>query len=472
MLTLFVWIVLCGFLVSTIFSIVQYSIALQTLAKSVDFTATHPGEPDPYHLLSGYHINTYNPFMRFWGFFYYNNNIFFQDRDDIFRDWFSINFMVSTNSPYLVGESSYPPLVLAFAKIFTAMADYSGGIPAAQDSLAGGLSLVFFYIVCVVPTVWLIFKACTRANLSRKMKWLLSVAFLVSVPFLFVFDRGNYVLLAIPFTFAFVLWYNDETLWKSELACICLAVAVGIKLYPAAFALLLLKEKKFFAFARTVFYSMLAVLVPFFCFDGGLDNVAAFLYWLLDFSGNKGGVASSVVYGISYSYSPYNLIAIFAAIAGEGVIDLEIAETAITVEKIGKLLTLLSIVLVLFTGLTANKSWKIMLSATIATLFVPSISFVYSSVMMLFPVLFFLLDQNKTKRDWTYFVLFLVVLVPLPTPNVVDHMRLAFRWGVSIKHILEYLAYFVMLFFLTIDCVNGLILSKKNKKISRISSVA
>lgn len=449
MLYLFVAIVLIFFFICTVYSFIQYKIALSTPVAQLDCAQV---------------IAKSNPFLRFWGLFYYKNPIFFQDRDDLFNDWININFMVSSNSPYLVGGSSYPPLALLFAKFFVAMGDYTGGTVAARDQTSGIVSILIYYAICVIPTVILIFVACKRTKLKTWTICLLALSLFLTVPFLFVFDRGNYVLLAVPFTFLFVLYYDSDAWWKREISYLSLAVAVGIKLYPAAFAFLLLRKKDVFGFIRTVFYCVLAVLLPFFCFDGGLENIGAFLYWLLDFSGSKGGVASEVVYGISYSYSPYNIVATLAAFFGEGVIDLGIAQTAITAERVGKAITLVCIVCILFTGLFSDKSWKIMLSATLATLFVPSISFVYSAVMMLFPVLFFLLDRDKEKKDWAYFGLFLVALAPVVTFNVVKYQVLGFRWGVSIKHLLEELSYFVLLFLLTADVAVSLIARAKRRK--------
>lgn len=402
-------------------------------------------------LASGAVIKTTNDFYRFFSMLFYDTNIFFQDRDDIFMDWFNINFMVAKNNPYLGADSSYPPLVLKIAQIFTAMADYSKGAGVARNSMEGVYSILIFYAVCLIPTYVLIYVACRRAKQPFWVSLLLSFAFSVSVPFLFEYDRGNYVLMALPFTIAFFLWYNSEKKWARELAYLSLAISVGIKIYPAAFALILLKEKRFAGFVRTAAYSVVALVLPFAFFDGGFDNIEAFLHWLTDFSGDKGTGVNVVVYGVSYSFSPYNLYAILAGILGEGIIDLEVVQTAKAFEIVGKLTTLFIIVCIFFAGLTANRGWKVLLASALATLFVPSISFAYSGCMFVVPILAFLFEKNKEKIDWAYLVLFLLVLAPVDSFNVLGYYRLAFRWGVSFMHIVQLLSYMAMLGLLTAE---------------------
>ena len=397
------------------------------------------------------------PFLKYWSLFFYRNSVFFQDRDDVFMDWFNINYMVYNNSPYIGGDSSYPPLVLNIAKIFAAMADYDFGAGEARNSPEGIASILTFYAVSLIPTFALLWVACRRKQMKNGQIALLCLAFLGSVPFLFEFDRGNYLLIALPFIFAFFLWYNSERRWAREAAYIGLSVAVGIKIYPAAFALILLKERRFAAFVRTACYSVLMLIVPFLFFEGGLDNISAFLYWLTDFAGSKGGEVNTVVYGVSYSYSPYNLPASIVAMLGPGVVDMDVLANAKAVELCGKILTVLFIVLVFFTGFASDRKWKVILSSALATMFVPSISFVYSATMCVIPIVFFLLDEEKCRLDYAYLALFLIAFVPCLSPYLADYNTVAFRWGVNLANFVQLLSYIAMLFLLTGDCVARLV---------------
>ena len=436
-----------------------FALLIPVLAVKYSINIRIPDE----ELESGAGIKTTNDFYRFFSMLFYDTSIFFQDRDDIFMDWFNINFMVAKNNPYLGADSSYPPLVLKIAQLFTLMADYSRGAGIARNSMEGVYSILVFYAICLIPTYFLTLVACRRAKQPFWVSILLFLAFLVSVPFLFEYDRGNYVLLALPFTIAFFLWYNAKKKWAREIAYLCLAIAVGIKIYPAAFALILLKEKRFAGFVRTAAYSVVALVLPFAFFDGGFDNIEAFLYWLTDFSGDKGTGVNVVVYGVSYSYSPYNFYAILAGILGEGIIDLQVTQTAKLFEMLGKLTTLWFIVCILFVGLTANRTWKVLLASALATLFVPSISFAYSGLMFVAPILAFLFEKDKQTIDWVYLALFLLVLSPVDSFNVLAYYRLAFRWGVSFMHVVQLLSYMAMLGLLSAESL--LFYAKKVRKL-------
>lgn len=441
-LAVWLFVFFLGAIVFVIASLFQYTANLEDAAK-IERELLYPANETFLHDLA---------------FFFYNNELFFQDRNDLFMDFFSINNMVASNSPYIIGDSSYPPFVLMVAKFFASFTDYQAGAALARYTFGGMLSVGVFYLICLVPTLALLIVAFRREGYAWWTAALVFVALLFSTPFLFAFDRGNYSLLAVPFLLFFFLYYRSEKKYLRELSYIALAVAAAIKIYPAAFALILLTEKRFAAFVRTASYSVLLFILPFFAFDGGLDNVSAFLYWLLDFSGSEEGSAvSTTIYGISYSYAMYNLVSVFAVI-----FRLNIEEVAVPAEMLAKILMVLSVILVFFGGLFTRQRWKTALASALATLFVPNISFVYSAVMLAVPLVLFFLEREKNRWDYAYGALLFLVFVPANLGYVFGYNVNAFRYGFTVANLVQLLSLIVLLVLLTVETAICLAGRRKN----------
>lgn len=443
-LAVFLGVLFAGVVLFAVQSLIQYGQNLNN-AAAIEGELQYPAGESLLHGLA---------------FFFYDNELFFQDRNDLFMDFFSINNMVASNSPYIIGDSSYPPFILMVAKLFAAFTDYEKGAALARYSVGGMLSVAVFYAVCLVPTLALLIAAFRRGGYPWWTAVLVFVALFFSTPLLFILDRGNYSLLAVPFLGFFFLYYRSSKAWLRELSYLALAVAAAIKIYPAAFALILLTEHRFAGFVRTAAYSVLLLILPFFAFDGGLDNVSAFLYWLLDFSGSEEGSAvSTTIYGISYSYALYNLVSVFAVILG-----LDIEAVAVPAEGLAKFFVVLSVLLVFFVGLLTKRRWKTAMASALATLFVPNISFVYSAVMVFLPLVMFLLDRNKDRWDIAYCALFLLLFLPVNLGYVFGYNVNAFRYGCTVANLVQLLSLVAMLLTLTADTAICLIRRLKKRK--------
>lgn len=66
---------------------------------------------------------------------------------------------------------------------------------------------------------------------------------LFTAPYVFVFERGNMVIIALIGTCLYVLLYDSDKIYCRILAYFALAVAVAIKLYPAVFGILTVLKK-------------------------------------------------------------------------------------------------------------------------------------------------------------------------------------------------------------------------------------
>ncbi|AGI47099.1 hypothetical protein TALC_00084 [Thermoplasmatales archaeon BRNA1] len=97
---------------------------------------------------------------------------------------------------------------------------------------------------------------------------------------MYAIQRGNCIFYAIVFMLLFILGYRSEKKWIRYASYVCLAIATGIKLYPALLAILILREREIKEFLICVGLVAGVFLVSFLFTDGDpisfLDNLFSF----------------------------------------------------------------------------------------------------------------------------------------------------------------------------------------------------
>lgn len=387
-------------------------------------------------------------------YFFVSSSLFFQDASDAFMDFFNVNQFVTDMNPYYVegqpGEgSSYPPLSLLLAKAFQLI---SGSAETARDtrlSVRGVLALVLYLGIFYAAAMRLFRKAIAGSGLECHRR-LLYAALVLSGPMLFLLDRGNYLLYALLLMAVFLLYRNDETGWKRELSYLALAAATGIKLYPAALALLLLRERKFLPFLRTALYSVALVVLPFFCFQGGWRNIVWFWENMVTFSGRPdvfyiGGMFYTNAY--SYSLSASMLVRVGYCFLADG----SFLHLPAYVQPVGYALTGLTTLACLIGVFRVRELWKALACAAVLTVVIPDPSYFYGSAVMILPFVAFCADRRKTRGDIFWFVLFCIQLLPLPLGYLLPTYSHGLQHGYTLANFLQTATYPVLAVGLLID---------------------
>lgn len=146
---------------------------------------------------------------------------------------------------------------------------YSGGIPdsvkaqgtlAYRTSLQGIVALVLFYVMAVLLYI-IAWKDDSR--FTNKEKIFLITATFFTLPFIFAVERGNSLLWCVPLTMLFVNNYNKKEKSKRILAIVALALAASMKIYPAFFGILLVREKKWKEALTAVVVGAITMFAPF-----------------------------------------------------------------------------------------------------------------------------------------------------------------------------------------------------------------
>ena len=386
---------------------------------------------------------------------FFNGTTWSPVEQDYWMDFFNVNYWTQKDfNPYTTDfRSSYPPLILAISKLVSRLADYSDGSVAGRDSIFGTLSYHLVFVGCTLLSCMAWCKCMKEKGVSLKLRICISIALICAAPHLYLYGRGNYLILIIPCISWFLAWYKSEKRWQRELSLILLAIAAGIKLYPALLAAILLKERRFKDFFKTVIYTISAFFLPFLVFSGGFANISVFLENLMSFQGS--GQVSDSNYSVPTFL--YYLVQFTKGFQG-GVVP----QWVITV---GAKLSAIMLLAALFLSLFSKNSWKSLALVTIGLIVYPAPSYVYTATMLLPVIVLFLICENKTKIDYVYMILFLIVLIPVQLGYVIAPGH--FGTGISFNNFMQLIAMMAIYCLIAYDSTVNLIHICKDKLNSR-----
>ena len=388
---------------------------------------------------------------------FFSNSIFGSYDWDYYMDYFNVNsWFYNDGNPYTsAAMSSYPPLALAIAKFFAMFGSYEGGSLAARTVTAAMVSYYVMFIVFTCLSGLALISYGKRHGISVKTTGLMLLAFVFSAPYIYLFGRGNYLVIAITAIAWFFAWYDSDKKWQRELAIVFLAIAAGIKIYPALLAAIFLKKRRFLDFAKAVVYTLALFFLPFLFFNGGFSNISVFLHNLLDFQG-KGQVST-------HNYSMPTFFYYFAQL-GKG---FRLGYVPSWVVSVGNAVSYVVLFVGLLFSLFSDKTWKSFALVTLAIILFPAPSYVYSACMLLPVVAMFLLTKEKTKKDFVYLTLFLLMLLPSQFGYFVPNNYVEYSWniGITVNNFIQHLSMMTMLVMLVYDSSkNGIGIWKKWKQ--------
>jgi len=363
---------------------------------------------------------------------------------DGWTDFFNVNYWAQNGfNPYTSDfRSSYPPLVLLIAKLFSFLADYSRDSFVVAKTFWG----IFSYHLAFVGFSALSFLAWCKMMKDRGCSLvqgiLVGVALLLTTPYLYAYERGNYILVVVTCLSWYFAWLHSEKRWQREVALILLAIAAGIKLYPALLAAILLKERRFLDFFKTCIYTVAAFFLPFLAFSGGFSNVSMFFENLTTFQGLNPASA--------LNYSMPTFLLYFAQIAN----GLSLSTAPSWVFTVGEILSAAILFLGLFLSLFSDRTWKSLALVTVALIVYPAPSFLYSASMLLPVAVLFLIDEKAKKIDFLYLALFLAILTPLRLGTLVSPD--VFPGGLWLDNLLQHLAMLTLFGLLSYESITNL----------------
>ena len=313
----------------------------------------------------------------------------FHNVDDSFEDFFSMMSIADDRNIYEQGIS-YPPLAMVIFKLlnnFVPREILNAGPRVMQSKIFALFVYMVFCIVCLL-SMGLMITDKLQVKKWEKVSCLYLV--MLSGPMLYLLQRGNILLLALVLTMFYCFYYDSESKVVRELAYLSLAIAAGIKIYPAIFGLLLVQDKKYKETIRLIIYGIVFFTVPFLHYGGFREMITMF---------QALGGANFTAHGFGYNVSFDNFIRLSYHLLGHDM------------EHISVWWNLIPIVVSFFIFLFAGAKWKRNLGLTLLLIWLPSFSYTYVLTFLLIPLILFF-NEEKRKLDWYYSLLLVILLAP------------------------------------------------------------
>lgn len=196
--------------------------------------------------------------------------------NDTFMDLFNTNSYAFDKYVYEDWKTLYLPFVFAIARLF--VEDKCQGFVSLD---LRGCSLTPALILCLVDilTIFFVTKYIRIANsktLVLKYRLMLTFAIFMSLPNLFMVERGNFIVLCLPLLLIVLYQKNDY------IKCLSLALTISLKIYLLALVPALLKlcrSSNLIIFTAICFFAINFVslyILDFPSWDLFVDNILLF----------------------------------------------------------------------------------------------------------------------------------------------------------------------------------------------------
>jgi len=358
-------------------------------------------------------------FSLFLGFYIFDRNlytvIFHSDFEDVFMDYFNSVSHAMGRIPYSI-QAIYPPLCYVLYWIMgKLMGDTAvqilGNHEISQKAVRSmAQPMMIFLVYFSVSLIIFLFVGFHMLQKKKTESIVFFSLICLSSPFLFQFERANIIFVSLLGAMMFFCWKDSSNKYLRELALISLAFSAALKIYPAIFGFILLKEKRYKETFRLILYGIICFFLPFLFIRGGFSNIFQFINNLIYTS----TIDQAQTDGYKLSYSAV-VDYILRGITGNNILS------KITGEKFSLLFPAFGA----FAFLWIKEKWKEVLLLTVLLIGVPHMSYTYTAIFMVIPLILFLQTENKKILEIVYLFLFLLVFFSAPFFGWKDHNGIA-----------------------------------------------
>lgn len=309
------------------------------------------------------------------------SRLFYEEGRELFSDFAMPRACAQAANPYT--DTAVP---VEFHDRCYGMAGYVLASVFPIDTRFGGL------LFSIVGVLLFILALLVLRNRYRDSGWLMVIAVLLSSPVLFSLERANQIWIAAAGVMLFLVWHDSEQRWRRLAAVLALALASALKITPAVFSLLLLKQKRWSNFVIFVIAGAFMTLVPFAAWCG----IGAVGDWVARMHEHVG------VYHFVKNWGVPRLIRLGAIFLGQSVHEIP------ALIRCGQLVDILVGALA-FTGAirTTNRRNEVLLLAAVIV-FAPKVS-QYYTVLYFIPALV----MSCGRKSWFESLSWFVILCPL-----------------------------------------------------------
>lgn len=311
----------------------------------------------------------------------------------------------------------YMPLTYLILYPFSQLYDY-GSLTVEHDrvflnecwSVPVGMVSYMFLLLIMSLLFW---HSLTKLNRKNGLTNWSFVLLLFSSIFIFSIERGNLIILSAACINYFFAYHEDADKKKVLFALFSLVIATILKIYPAIFGLLLLKEKRYKDILFCIAIGIPLVFLPYLAFQGGLANIPVHLSNI-----------TNMQVEFSYKWDYFFGIPKIANILYYSVLI-----TSPTYHFLGSFLGILNLLLVLLTIIIVyvgkEQYWKNAMLLACALILYPTNSGFYCGLYF-FPVFcIFMGSEGKNDRLYSLFTLLSCVIFNPFQVAVLDGFKLA-----------------------------------------------
>lgn len=350
--------------------------------------------------------------------------MFISDKLDTGMDFFHSIEYTRGGKPYECWKTLYPPLANLFFYFLYCLVPKSVSEKWAdsfQESLnARGTendlrvtqSTAILYTIFIIVTVILIIGLVQKYLGYSARSFCVAIAILFSYGMCYAYERGNIIIISFICSMFFVCFKDSSNKVVSELALISLAVAAGLKLYPAFFGFLLLYDKQYAKAMRTIVYGIFFFIAPVFCFQENLHGIKIFFEVLSSFK--RADILEDATGGFSLTQIMSSVILLIQSTTGISVND----EFWLSIlPKVSLAFT----VTLLMCGYKIKKNWMRILVCSTAIL-VYSYQSYYILIFLLIPLLVMMKEEKcLQKSNMIPFAIFILSQVTVPISGGLTH---------------------------------------------------
>ena len=366
--------------------------------------------------------------------------------EDAYMDFFN-TVMHITGNKYDMGTNhyadpgaTYPPLANLCFWLCGLLLPH--GTRSAHSLVIRASSYgAMMYLWLVLTALILFFLLFAVQGIKGQGKYLLPVLVLFSPTFLFSYERGNVIMIALLFSVIFVLGYRSDNPFIRHLSYISLAIATAIKIYPVLFGLLLLREKNIKHIIQCVTYGILFFVFPF-AFCGGITGLQYYILNVTSAFGNYS--ATHGIFMLNYGNITMWLSDIFCGDVTYG-------------QVLSSYTTYPLVALIVVCFFLTRSHWKQLTALTLVQVLYPGFSHYYTGIFYAIPLFAFMHTEHTEKKDYVYAVFFSVLLAPYQfLCGAIGVERSTPIYVISVIQL-------VLVAFLFADCLRECIQRKKDK---------
>ncbi len=407
---------------------------------------------------------------------------------DMFMDFFNSIRDGGSSNVYTERNNIYPPLCVLVFRIISKLINpelVSSPFNLRTSLQYDEMCIMIYFLFAIICIISLVRLIESYVNLKQNGKFklqasILSFMMIVSFPVMFCIERGNILILSVILSMFFCFFKDSHNPLVRELSYIALAVAAGIKLYPAIFGLTLIIEKKYKEAARTILYGLIIVIGPIAFFIEEFNtsgSTAASISSLLQInsasmadSGTSSAIMKIINNLISFATKKKSSLN-FSSVSIQNFIFMLRLDNGSTIAKI---VCGITEIIALISAFITKTEWKKIFLISYLMLNIPSASSSYALSFLLIPFFIFLFGTTERKySDKFHIVCFSLLLTPLPVlwyyyqePVKAFVKNLGIGYNTHLNQYLGTLVFQLMFLMIVIEIIYDIIEKKKLSKIA------